>query len=59
MLFRSILANTKPYLEKGCSGLNVEVIDTRVGAGIFDGIHMDEKGHKLVADALISVIKEL
>ena len=54
-----ILANTKPYLEKGCSGLNVEVIDTRAVAGSLDGIHMDEKGHKLVADALISVIKEL
>lgn len=54
-----ILANTKPYLEKGCSGLNVEVIDTSAVAGSLDGIHMDEKGHKLVADALISMIKEL
>ena len=54
-----ILANTKPYLEKGCSGLNVEVIDTSVVAGSLDGIHMDEKGHKLVADALISIINEL
>ena len=51
--------NTKPYLEKGCSGLNVEVIDTSAVAGSLDGIHMDEKGHKLVADALISMIKEL
>lgn len=54
-----ILANTKPYLEKGCSGLNVEVIDTSAVAGSLDGIHMDEKGHKLVADSLISMIKEL
>lgn len=54
-----ILVNTKPYLEKGCSGLNVEVIDTSAVAGSLDGIHMDEKGHKLVADALISIIKEL
>lgn len=54
-----ILVNTKPYLEKGCSGLNVEVIDTSAVAGSLDGIHMDWKGHKLVADALISIIKEL
>ena len=40
-------------------GLNVEVIDTSAVAGSLDGIHMDEKGHKLVADALISMIKEL
>lgn len=54
-----ILNNTKPYLEKGCSGLAVKVIDTHAVAGSLDGIHMDESGHKLVADALISVIKEL
>lgn len=54
-----ILNNTKPYLEKGCSGLDVKVIDTHAVAGSLDGIHMDESGHKLVADALISVIKEL
>lgn len=54
-----ILNNTKPYLEKGCSGLDVKVIDTHAVAGSLDGIHMDESGHKLVADALISVIEEL
>ena len=54
-----ILNNTKLYLEKGCSGLDVKVIDTHAVAGSLDGIHMDESGHKLVADALISVIKEL
>lgn len=54
-----ILNNTKPYLEKGCFGLDVKVIDTHAVAGSLDGIHMDESGHKLVADALISVIKEL
>ncbi|WP_456073368.1 GDSL-type esterase/lipase family protein [Holdemanella biformis] len=53
-----ILANTKPYLEKGCSGLGVDVIDTNVVAGNIDGIHMDESGHRQVADALISVIQE-
>ena len=53
-----ILANTKPYLEKGCSGLGVDVIDTNVVAGNIDGIHMDESGHRKVADALISVIQE-
>ena len=42
-----------------CSGLDVKVIDTHAVAGSLDGIHMDESGHKLVADALISVIKEL
>ena len=53
-----ILANTKPYLEKGCSGLGVDVIDTNVVAGNIDGIHMDESGHRQVADALIPVIQE-
>lgn len=54
-----ILNNSKPYLEKGCSGLGVDVIDTNVVAGNIDGIHMDESGHRQVADALISVIQEL
>ena len=54
-----ILNNSKPYLEKGCSGLGVDVIDTSVVAGSVDGIHMDSSGHKQVADALISVIQEL
>lgn len=54
-----ILNNSKPYLEKGCSGLGVDVIDTSVVAGNIDGIHMDESGHRQVADALISVIQEL
>ncbi len=54
-----ILNNTKPYLEKGCSSLGVDVIDTSVVAGNIDGIHMDESGHRQVADALISVIQEL
>lgn len=54
-----ILNNSKPYLEKGCSGLGVDVIDTNVVAGNIDGIHMDESGHRKVADALISVIQEL
>ena len=54
-----ILNNSKPYLEKGCSGLGVDVIDTHVIAGNIDGIHMDESGHRQVADALISVIQEL
>ena len=51
--------NSKPYLEKGCSGLGVDVIDTSVVAGNIDGIHMDESGHRQVADALISVIQKL
>lgn len=54
-----ILNNSKPYLEKGCSGLGVDVIDTNVVAGNIDGIHMDESGHRQVADALTSIIKEL
>ena len=54
-----ILNNTKPYLEKGCRDFDVEVIDTHAIAGSIDGIHMDESGHKQVADVLISVIQEL
>ena len=51
--------NTKSYLEKGCRDFDVEVIDTHAIAGSIDGIHMDESGHKQVADVLISVIQEL
>ena len=54
-----ILNNTKPYLEKGCRDFDVEVIDTHAIAGSIDGIHMDESGHKQVADVLISLIQEL
>lgn len=54
-----MLQNTKPYLEKGCQDFHVEVIDTQAVAGTFDGIHMDEKGHRKVAEALISKIKEM
>ena len=54
-----ILNNTKPYLEKGCRDFDVEVIDTHAIAGSIDGIHMDESGHKQVADVLISVIQDL
>ena len=39
--------------------MHVEVIDTQAVAGTFDGIHMDEKGHRKVAEALISKIKEM
>ena len=51
--------DSKPYLEKGCRDFDVEVIDTHAIAGSIDGIHMDESGHKQVADVLISVIQEL
>lgn len=54
-----MLQNTKPYLEKGCQNFHVEVIDTQAIAGTFDGIHMDEEGHKKVAEVLISRIKEI
>lgn len=55
----SILNNTKPYLEKGCKDFEIEVIDTQVVAGTWDGIHMDESGHAFVAKKLISVIQAL
>ena len=45
--------------KKGCRDFDVEVIDTHAIAGSIDGIHMDESGHKQVADVLISVIQEL
>lgn len=54
-----ILNNTKPFLEKGCTNLNVQVIGTKAVAGSVDGIHMDESGHKQVANALIPIIKKL
>ena len=44
---------------KYCRDFDVEVIDTHAIAGSIDGIHMDESGHKQVADVLISVIQEL
>mgnify|MGYP000659423094 CR=1 FL=1 len=58
-VFEKFKISQKPYLEKGCCDFDVEVIDTHAIAGSIDGIHMDESGHKQVADVLMSVIQEL
>ncbi len=48
----NMLENSYASLKKGCKDFDVDVIDTKVVASSFDGIHMDEKGHKIVASYL-------
>ena len=53
-----ILANTKPYLEKGCCGLNVEEIDkmriVRVGIQL---LHEPEKIHEELQEEHLEDVK--
>lgn len=47
-----MLEKSYDSLRKGCKDFNVEVIDTCAVASVYDGIHLDEEGHKLIADCL-------
>lgn len=55
----NMLENGHENIFSVAKAYDVDYLDTKVIAGVYDGIHLDESGHRTMADKLISKIRRM